>query len=122
MPTRIKTVALVTNNALVALDLTTTIEEVLPWAKIVPLSPPLTGSENLKGLPGLLAVVIDQAEVPSLDLEQFRNSGALVIVIGDGDAPDGSGLAYLPMPFTTEMLTSVLSMVAPPDTGLTADA
>lgn len=122
MPTRIKTVALVTSNALVALDLTTTIEEVLPWATIVPLTPPLTESDKLRGLPGLLAVVIDQKEVPSLDLEQFRNSDALVIVIGDGDAADGSGIAYLPMPFTTEMLISVLSMVAPPDAGLTADA
>lgn len=113
MPTRIKTVALVTGNALLALDMSATIREVLPWAEIVTLKPTLTTPDDLRTLQGLLAIVIEQAEARQADLEQFRRDGAVVIVIGDGDAPAGSGIAYLPMPFTTEMLESVLTMVWP---------
>lgn len=115
MPTRIKSVALVTGNALVALDMSATIREVLPWAEIVTLTPTLTTPEDLSALPGLLAIIIDQAEARLVDLDRFRRDGAMVIVIGEGEAPAGSGIAYLPMPFTTEMLESVLTMVWPRD-------
>ncbi len=113
MPTRIKTVALVTGNALVALDMSATIREVMPWAEIVTLTPTLTTPDDLGALQGLLAVVIDQAEAKQVDLERYTRDGAMVIVIGEGEERPGSGIAYLPMPFTTEMLESVLAMVWP---------
>ena len=115
MATPTKTVALVTDNALVALDLSATIEEVFPWANVVTLPAPLETPDEVNLLPDLLALIIDQREARTLDLDLIRRNGAAVIVIGDGEDAGESGVAFLPMPFTTEMLTSVLRVIARPD-------
>jgi hypothetical protein len=115
MTPSVKTVALVTENALVALDLTATIEDLFPWAEVVTLTSPPTPLQTAELAPGLLAMIIEQPQARTMDLDVVRRTGASVIVIGDEDARTEPGLAYLPMPFTTEMLTSVLTRVARPD-------
>lgn len=108
------TIVLLTDNALVALDLTSAIEELFPAVRVMTITPPIAAPEQI-ALPGLMALIADQHEARSLDLERFRQDGAAIVVLGEEEVPGDPGVAYLQLPFTTEMLTSVLRAVTRPD-------
>ncbi len=111
-------IAVLTANPLIALDLTATIEDLFPAATIVTMTTPVESVDEITGLPRLLAVVLDQAEARSIDLHAIKHTGAAIIVLGESEAPEehDADIAYLQLPFTTEMLAGVLESLQQAET------
>jgi hypothetical protein len=110
------TIAVVTENALIAMDLTATVEEFFPSSRVISIPAPLSSADEIAHLSGLLAVILDMAEARSLDLDAIRKTGASIIVLGDPETNAAAGVTYLQLPFTTEMLAGVIARISSPVT------